>query len=134
MSIIRFNLSLRNSFDKTVAWLITTDPKNKSAKNQTTSNVGAVEVKNGIGETGVHLRCHTGSEYYRLSDAQRAEIHNWRHSSAVKRSDTGDPECGGRSLYGGYSGQSGRGQGCGGRGRGRDQGRGNFESQVAAII
>ena len=48
--MIRFNPSLRNSFDKTVAWLITADTKNKSDKNQTTANIGSVEVKNGIGE------------------------------------------------------------------------------------
>ena len=59
--MIRFNPSLRNIFDKTVAWLITADPKKKSSKKQTTANIGAVEVKNVIGETGVRIRFHTGS-------------------------------------------------------------------------
>ena len=35
-----------------------------------------------------------------LSGAQRAKIHNWRHSSAGKCSATGDPEGGGRGRYG----------------------------------
>ena len=87
--MICFNPSLRNSFDKTLAWLITANPKKKSAKKQTTANIGAVEVNNRIGETGVHLRLHNGSEYDRLSGAQRAELHNWRHYSAVKHSATG---------------------------------------------
>ena len=121
-------------FDKTVSWMITTDPKKKSTKKQTTASIGAVEVKNGIGEPGVHLRLHTSSEYDRLYGAQRAEIHNWRHSSAGKRSATGDPEGGGSGSYDGSGGRSGCGRGCGGRGRGRGRGRGNFESQVAAII
>ena len=59
--MIRFNPSLRNSFDKNVAWLITADPKNKSAKNQTTDCIRSVELNNGIDEDGVHLRFHTGS-------------------------------------------------------------------------
>ena len=67
--MIRFNPSLRKSFDKTVAWLITAYPKNKHVKNQTTANIGSVEVNNGIGENGVHLRFHTSSEYDRLSGA-----------------------------------------------------------------
>ena len=124
--MIRFNPSLRNIFDKNVPWLITADPKKKSDKKQTTSNIGAVEVKNGIRETGVHLRFHTGSEYERLSGAQIDELHNWRHSSAGKRSATGDPECGGRGLYGGRGGLGGSGQGRGGSGRGRGRDRGNF--------
>ena len=69
LSMIRFNPILRNSFDKAVAWLITDDPKKKSVKKQTTANIGAVEVNNGIGENGVHLRFHTSSEYDRLSGA-----------------------------------------------------------------
>ena len=52
--MIRFNPSLQHSL-KTVAWLITTDPKEKFAKKQTTANIGSVEVKNGIGENGVHI-------------------------------------------------------------------------------
>ena len=129
--MIRFKPSIRNSFDKTVAWMTTADTKNKSAKQQTTANIGAVEVNNGIGKTGVHLRFHTGSEYDHLSGAQIAELHNRRHSSAGKRYATGDLEDGGRGRYGG---RGGRGRGSSGRGRGRDRGRGNFESQVAAII
>ena len=132
--MIRFNPSLRNSFYKTVAWLISDDPKNKYAKNQTTSNIRAVEVKNGIGETGVHLRFHTGNEYDCMYGSQRAELHNWRHSSDGKFSSTGYPEDGGRSRYGRCIGRDGRGWGRGGRGRGIGRGRGNFESQVAAII
>ena len=99
LSIICFNPSLRNSFDKTVAWMITADTKKKPAKKQTTANIGAVEVNNGIGETGVHLLFHNRIEYDRLSGAQRAELHNWRHSSAGKRSATGYPEGGGRGHY-----------------------------------
>ena len=132
--MIRFNPSLRNSFDKTVAWLITADPKNKYAKNQTTANIGTVEVKNGISETGVHLIFHTGSEYEHLSGAQRAELHNWRHYSAGKLSSNGDPNCCGYGRYDGRGGKGGCGRGRGGRGRGRGWGRGNFESQVAKII
>ena len=49
LSMICFNPSLRNSLVKTVDWLITADPKKKSAKNQNTANIGPVEVKNGIG-------------------------------------------------------------------------------------
>ena len=91
-------------------------------------------MKNGIVETVVHLRFHTGGEYDRLSGAQRAELHNWRHFSAGKRSATGDPEGGGRGRNGGRGGQGGRGRVRGGRERVRGWGRGNFESQVAAII
>ena len=87
--MIRFNPSLRNCFYKTVAWPITADPKKKYAKKQTTYNIGAVELNNGIGENRVHLRFHTGSEYDRLSGAQRADLHNWRHYFAEKRSATG---------------------------------------------
>ena len=132
--MILFNPSLQNSFDKTVAWLITADPKKKYVKKQTTANIGDVEVKNVIGETGVHLRFHTGSEYDRLSGAQRAELHNWIHSSSGKCSATGDPECGGCGRYSGRSGLGGYGRGRGVHLRGRGRGRGNFESQVAAII
>ena len=114
--------------------MITADPKKKSTKNQTTANIGAVEIKNGIGETGVHLRFNTGSGYERLSSAQRAELHNWRHSSVGKSSYTGDPEGGVCGRYGGCGGQCGCVQGRGGHGRGRGRGRGNFEIQVAAII
>ena len=58
-----------------------------------------------------------------------------RHSSAGKRSATGDHECGGRGRYGGCGGRGGRGgRGRGGCGRGRGRGGGNFESQVATII
>ena len=74
-------------------------------RRKNTANIGAVEVKNGIGESGVHLRFHTGSEYDRLSGSQRAELHNWRHSSDIKRSATGNPEGGGRGFYGGRGGQ-----------------------------
>ena len=132
--MICFNTSLRNSFDKTVAWLITADTNNDSTKKKTTANSGAIEVNNGIGETGVHLRFHTGSEYDRLSGAQRAELHNWRHSSSGKLSAAGDPEGDGRGHYGGCGGQGGRGRSRGGQGRVRGRCRGNFESQVAAII
>ena len=107
LSMIRFNPSLRNSFDKTEAWLITSDPKKKYAKKQPTDNIGAVEVNNAIGETGVHLRFHTSSEFDRLSGAQRAELHNWRYFSAGKISSTWDPEGGGRGHYGGRGGQGG---------------------------
>ena len=93
LSMIRFKPSLRNIFDNIVAWLIAADPKKKFAKKQTTDNIRAVEVKNGIGETVVHLRFHTSSEYDRLSGAQRAELHNWRHYSAGKLSSNGDPKC-----------------------------------------
>ena len=55
LSMICFNPSLQNSFDKTVDWLITADPDKKYSKKKNTANIGAVEVKNGIGETGVHL-------------------------------------------------------------------------------
>ena len=55
LSMIHFNPSLQNIFDNTVARLITADSKKKYAKKQTTANIGAVEVNNGIGETGVHL-------------------------------------------------------------------------------
>ena len=84
--------------------MITADNKNKSAKKKTTDNIGAAEVNNGIGETGFHLRLHTGSEYYRMSGSQRSELHNWRHSSDGKRSVTGDPEGGGHGCYGGLGG------------------------------
>ena len=114
--------------------MITADPKNKSAKKQTTANIGAIEVNNRIGETNVHLRFHTESEYDRLSDAQRAELHNWIQLSAGKRSTTGYFEGSGRGRYGGCGGQGGRGRDCGSHGRGRSRGRGIFESQVAAII
>ena len=134
LSIICFNTTLQNSFDKTVAWMTTADTKNKSAKQQTTANIGAVEVNNRIGQTGVHLRFHTGSEYARLYGAQRAEIHNWRHYFAVKRSTTGDPEGDVHGCYGWCVGQGGHGRIHGDRGRSRGRGRGNFESQVAAII
>ena len=69
-----------------------------------------------------------------MSGAKRTELHNWRHSSAVKRSATGDPEGGGCGCYGGRGGQGGRGQVRGGHRIGRDLGRGKFESQVVAII
>ena len=124
--MIFFNPSLQNSSDKTVSWLITADPKKKSTKKQTTDNIGAVEVKNGIGETGFHLQFYTGSEYDRLSDAQTSELHNWRHSSAVKSSATGDREGGGRGRYGGCNVKVVRGWGCGGSGRVRGRGRGVF--------
>ena len=132
--MIRFNPSFKNSFEKTVAYLITADPKKKYSKKQTTDNIGYVEVKNGIGETGVHLIFHTRSEYDRLSGTKIAELHNWRHSSAGKRSTSGDPEGGGCGRYGGRGGKVGRGWGPVDRGRGRGRGRGTFESQVAAII
>ena len=125
LSMICFNPSLRNIFDKTVDWLITADTKKKSAKKQTTSNIGAVEVKNGIGETGFHLQFHTGNECDRLYGAKRADLHNWRHYSSGKLFATGYPEGGGRGFYGGYGG---RGRGCGGHGKGRGRGRENFES------
>ena len=105
LSMICFNPSLQYSLDKTVAWLISSDPKKKYSKKQTTDNIGDVEVMNGIGETGVHLRFHTSSGYERLSGTQRAEFHNWRHSSAGKRSATGDPEGGAHGRYGGHGGQ-----------------------------
>ena len=78
-----FSLTLvyETFFDKTLAWLITADAKKKSDKKQTTANIGAVEVNNGIGETGVHLIFHTSSEYDHLYGAQRYELHDWRHSS-----------------------------------------------------
>ena len=104
LSMIRFNPSLRNSFDKTLAWLINNDTKKKSAKKQTTANIGAVGVKNGIGETGFHIRLHTGIEYDGLSVAQRADLNNWIHSYAGKRSATGDPESGQCGCYGGRGG------------------------------
>ena len=62
LSMICFDPSLLFCFDKTVAWLITADSKNKSAKKKTTANIGDVEVNKGIGETGVHLLFHTGNE------------------------------------------------------------------------
>ena len=133
-SMIHLNHGLRDSFDKIVAQLITSEPKKKYTKKQTTANIGAVEVNNGIGETGVHLRFHTGSEFYRLTVAQRADLHNQRHSSSGKRSATGYPEGGGRGRYGGRGEQGGRGRGIVGRGRGRGRSRGKFESQVAAMI
>ena len=74
--MICFKPSLQNNFDKTVAWPITADPKKKSTKKKTTVNIGAVEVKIGIGETGDHIRFHTGNEYYHMSGAQRSELHN----------------------------------------------------------
>ena len=80
--MIRFNPGLQNSFNKTVAWMITADPKKKYSRKQTTDNIVAIEVKNVIDETGVHLQFYTGSEYDRLSIAQRAELNNWRHCSA----------------------------------------------------
>ena len=63
LSMISFNPSLRKSFDNTVALMITSDPMKKSAKKQTTANLGAVEVKNGIGVTEVHIRFNTRDEY-----------------------------------------------------------------------
>ena len=74
--MICFNPCLQKSFDNNVAWLIIDNHKNKFSKKQTTANIGAVELNNGIGETGVHLWLHTGSEYDRLYDAQIAELHN----------------------------------------------------------
>ena len=119
--VICFNPSLRNSLVKTVDWLITADPKKKSAKNQTTANIGYFEV-------------YTGNEYDRLYGAQRAELHNRRHYSDGKRSATRDPEGGGWGGYGGSGVRGGRGRGSDGHGRGRGRGRCNFEIQVAAII
>ena len=49
LSMIYFNPSLQNIFDKNVPWLITDDPKKKSTKKKTTANIGAGEVKNRIG-------------------------------------------------------------------------------------
>ena len=40
LSMICFHPSIWNSFDKTVAWLITADPKKKSTKKETTDNNG----------------------------------------------------------------------------------------------
>ena len=80
--MIYFNPSLKNSFYKNLAWMITADPKKKYSRKQTTDNIVAIEVKNVIDETGVHLQFYTGSEYDRLSIAQRAELNNWRHCSA----------------------------------------------------
>ena len=114
--------------------MITADTKKKSSKKQITANIEAVEVKSGIVETGVYIRFYTGSEYDRLAGAQRAELHNWIHSSSGKCSATGDPECGGCGRYSGRSGLGGYGRGRGVHVRGRGRGRGNFESQVAAII
>ena len=45
--------------------MITADTKKKSTEKKTTANIGAVEVNNGIGETGVNLIFHTESEYDR---------------------------------------------------------------------
>ena len=101
---------------------------------QINANIGAVQVNNRIGQTGVHLRFHTGSEYARLYGAQRAEIHNWRHYSIGKLSATGYPEGDGCGCYVRRSGQGGRSLGCGGRGRVRGLDRDNFEIQVSAII
>ena len=60
-SMIQFDPSLRNSFDKTLAWMIPAYPKKKYYKKQTKYNIGTVEVNNGISETGVNLRFSTGS-------------------------------------------------------------------------
>ena len=43
------------------------------------------EGKVSIGKTGVHLRCHTNSEYRELSTAQKRELSEWRDKDSEKK-------------------------------------------------
>ena len=95
---------MRSDFEKAAAHLLPYDPtarkRTAGAKRPTANisdtqgvNASAIEVfeattkdgKVSIGKTGVHLRCHTNSEYRELSTAQKRELSKWRDKDSEKK-------------------------------------------------
>ena len=100
----------RNDFEAAASHLLPYDPvaKRRLASKRSNSQVSAVQEaedngesatvsststprKKSIGKTGVHLWYHKFSEYKKLTDEQKAELHEWRpqlpdgHSNARKK-------------------------------------------------
>ena len=69
-------------FEDTAAFLIQFDPvtrsRQKSGSIGRQHQVSGVELKKGIGRTGVALRYHSKEEYRKLTDEQKMELKEWR--------------------------------------------------------
>lgn len=91
---------MRSNFEAMATHLLPYDPVAKKNANKKRANdnisgvdgaasVGAAaaakpDTKDGIGKTGVHLRWYAPSEYYELSDPQKAELYEWRKANPEK--------------------------------------------------
>ena len=69
---------MRTNFDTAVTFLLSTDPiqiKHKLAGDKRPiTEIASVDMKQGIGRTGVELHYHVSSEYFQLKDAQKKEL------------------------------------------------------------
>ena len=77
-------------FEDTAAYLIRFDPvsskrQRSGASGRQQHQVSGVELKNGIGKTGVALRYHSKQEYRNLSDEQKRELKIFREGTRDKR-------------------------------------------------
>ena len=81
-------------FEDTAAFLIQFDPVTKKRQKSGTigrqHQVAGVELKKGIGKTGVALRYHSKEEYRKLTDEQKMELKEWRigQKNNKKRNET----------------------------------------------
>ena len=83
-------------FEETAAYLIRFDPvSSKRQKSGTASRqhqVAGVEIKNGIGKTGVALRYHSKEDYQKLNDDQKKELKEYQIEQRKKRKADGKPD------------------------------------------
>ena len=72
-------------FEETAAYLIRFDPvsakRRKTGASGRQQQVSSLEIKNGIGKTGVSLRYHSSEEYKKLTDEQKLELKEYRQSN-----------------------------------------------------
>ncbi len=81
-------------FEDTAAYLIRFDPvsskrRKSGANGRQQQQIAGVEIKNGIGKTGVSLRYHSKEEYRSLSDEQKRELKTFREENKKKRKTDG---------------------------------------------
>ena len=80
-------------FEDTAAYLIRFDPvsskRRKSGANGRQQQIAGVELKSGIGKTGVALRYHSKDEYKTLTDEQKRELKAFREENKKKRKAEG---------------------------------------------
>jgi len=93
MEIVRSKDDMKNSFDKTAQYLQEADPVFRHTVEQVGSNSGKpsknatasqLNLKQGVGKTGVEFRWYPREEYQALSKEQKDELGTW-----MKNTDEG---------------------------------------------
>ena len=108
------------NFEETAAYLIQFDlvsaKRRKTGASGRQQQISSIEIKNGVGKTGVSLRYHSSEEYKALTDEQKLELKEYRMKNKRKRN------------------KQGKGDGDGDKEDPKRQKRGSFKKQLIAAL